>query len=236
MEIGICDDEQLCCDEIVQLIQQNFQKIKNLNCYTFHSGEDFLKHCETHPVFDIAFLDIEMPSMNGLNLANKVLKANKTAIIFFMTSHANYISDAFRLNTFQFLLKPIKSDVFCFDFERALKKHKILHTQYLIKDRQFEIPLKYHEILYIEVYGKHLHIHTAEKSYECVGKISVEEQKLSSYNFVRCHQSYLVNMTHIKSIEKNKIILSNGQQIIISRKMKNNVLNAFTQFMAGHII
>jgi len=236
MRIAICDDEPACCNTIVQLIEPYITEKIDIKYDLFYSGEEILKLCGNHPIFDIVFLDIEMQGLSGLETAKRLLELHEETIIIFTTSHVNYVSDTFRLKTFQFLVKPIAPEVFRLDFERAMNQYMINHTKYVIKWRNEQTYLEYKEILYIDIYMKHLYIHTAEQRYECVGKISEEEEKLRKFCFIRCHQSYLVNIKHIKAIGKNNIVLSNNEHIFMSRKMRSKVFEAFNLYLAGYSI
>lgn len=235
MNIAICDDEVTCINRLVQLLQPYKEK-EVLNIDTFLSGEDFLNNSSGIERYDIIFLDIEMFSVSGLDVAETLRSKGSNAIIIFITSYINYISDTFRLGAFQFLVKPIDEKIFRFDFERALRSYKSTHSVYKIRWKDSCYIVENGDIYYIEGYNRHLYVHTYDKGYECVGKLPEEEKKLKSYNFVRCHQGYIVNMCKIKEINKTSVILNNDIVIPIGRKYREELLETFNLYLAGRTV
>ena len=236
MNIAVCDDDINCINRIEQLLQP-YKEREELSINTYLSGEEFLAEIDETVKHDIIFLDIEMSEITGIEVAYRLRKRDNNAIIIFITSYLNYVSDTFRLGAFQFLVKPIDEKAFCYDFERAVKTYKNNHKFYQIKWRNTNCILEYGDIYYIEGFNRHLYIYTdSDKGYECVGKLQDEEKKLKTYNFVRCHQGYLVNMSKIKEINKSDIVLKNNVKIPISRKYRLELLESFNLFLSGKLI
>lgn len=235
MNIAICDDDDKCVNRIIQLLQKYKEK-ESLKIYTYSSGEDFLKNINDALKIDVLFLDIEMHQLSGIDVARKIREENSSAIIFFVTSHLNYISDTFRLGAFQFLVKPVDEKIFDYDFQRAIKAYKNAHQLYHIKWRDINYVVEYRHINYIESYKRHLHIYTDDRKYECVGSLMEEEKKLMTYNFVRCHQGFLVNLAKVKEINKTTLILKNNVEIPVSRRHKEKLLEEFNLFLAGRLV
>ena len=115
MKIAICDDEIICIDRLRQLLQPYMEK-ESLEIDSFLSGEEFLYNSHGIEQYDIIFLDIEMFDVSGLDVAERLRSKGSNAIIIFITSYINYVSDTFRLGAFQFLVKPIEEKIFKYDF------------------------------------------------------------------------------------------------------------------------
>lgn len=235
MNIAICDDEITCINRLVQLLQP-YKEREDLNVDTFISGEEFLDNTSGIEQYDIIFLDIEMFGVSGLDVAETLRSKGSKAIIIFITSHINYVSDTFRLGAFQFLVKPIDEKVFSYDFERALRTYKSAHSIYKIRWKESNYIVENGDIYYIEGYNRHLYVYTNDKGYECVGKLPEEEKKLKPYNFVRCHQGYIVNMSKVKEINKTSIILNNDIVIPIGRKYREELLETFNLYLVGRTV
>jgi DNA-binding LytR/AlgR family response regulator len=107
------------------------------------------------------------------------------------------------------------------------------HYKYLVKQKDKTHVLEISDIHYIESSGRHIVVVTEKNQYDCVGKISDEEKKLGGYNFVKCHQGYLVNVVYIKVIESNIILLTSGKEIPLSRHFRVNVKNVFCKYILG---
>lgn len=232
MNIAICDDDITCVNRIQELIN-SYNLSEELNIKSYLSGKEFIQNLDEALRCDIIFLDIEMPEVSGLDVAHALRENGSKAIVIFITSHINYVSDTFRLGAFQFLVKPVQESAFNVDFERAIRTYRNTHKFYQINWRETKHVVEYGDICYIEGYNRHLYINTESEGYECVGKIQEEEDKLRLYNFVRCHQGYIVNMSKIRDIKKNVLVLKNGVEIPVSRRYRDNLMEKFNLFLAG---
>ncbi|MSU01545.1 response regulator transcription factor [Tissierella sp. DSM 105185] len=157
-------------------------------------------------------------------------------IIFFITSYVNFVSDTFRIGAFQFLIKPIDKDEFRKDFNRAIEQYKVNNYRYIVKYKDSTATLEIKDIIYIEAYNRHLFIFDGINRYECIGKLKDEEKKLSFYGFVRCHQGFLINMAYIKIIDKTLILLKNGDNVPISKRLRSKVMEDFNRFITRNIV
>ena len=232
MNIAVADDIPECTNRIKTLIEPYMEQ-NSISLSIFSSGEDLLASIDTGHEYEIMFLDIEMDGISGIDIARRLRTAHKDTIIIFITSHPDYVSETFRLDAFQFLLKPIDEAAFKIDFERALRTYHIRHKNYVVKWRDTSRVLEYSDIYYIEAYNRHLFIRTFSDKLECVGKLPDEYIKLKPYGFSRCHQGYLVSMGKIKHVTQNEILLANNETVPISRRLKSAFLNDFNLYLAG---
>ncbi len=236
MKIAICDDDIEYINKIESLLEE-YRDEKGLQISSFNCGEEFLKDIdENNKQYDILFLDIEMKEISGLDIAKVLKEKGQNAIVFFVTSYTSYVSDTFTLGAFQFLVKPIEEEIFRKEFERALEEYVGRRKKYLVRWKGTTRLLDFDEIFYIEVFKKHLYIYTKDKKYECFGKLSDEAEKLKLYKFSRCHQAYIVNLTKIRSVEKQMLIMENEVVIPIGRKYRKDLNDDFTLYMAGRLI
>lgn len=232
MRIAVCDDNKEYIDEICRLIKL-YEGKYTFEIDIFMSGEEFI---QCNKKYDIIFLDIEMQAISGLDVAASIRSKKDDAIIIFITSYVNYISDTFRLGAFQFLVKPFSEEDFKIDFERAINTYISKHMKYMVKWREKIFYIEYNEIIYIEAYDRHLYIITENQKYECVGKITEAYDKLKLYGFIRCHQGYIVNVRKIKMIDKSGVMMGNMVQLPVSRKYKSELQDGFNMYLAGEIV
>ncbi len=230
ISIAVIDDEQSCIDEVVKLLQKYFPQDLEFEIFQFLSGTDFLLN---EKGYDIIFMDIEMEKISGVTTIQKFKIDYPNAIVFFVTSHNNYIAEIFRLGTFQFLQKPINEEDFKIDINRAVKLYKENHHKIEIKENGAIIELNIMDILYIEVYQKKIKIHTEKKKFEHNGSIYYYENKLSGYGFAKSHKSYLINMQKIQSIKRDKVTLNNLEEVPLSRNYKQIFLNNYNKYSMG---
>ena len=199
VKIAICEDEKYQREIMQQYILEHREYDSNMEISAFSSGEAFLDACAAGEKYDILFLDIQMAGVNGIEVAHEKRKKNKNTIIFFITGFAEYVSDAFVVDAFQFLQKPVRKELFDREFSRALKKYYTQNKLYPINDKSKLLSLKLQEIVYLEVLVREIIIHTTSGKYSKIGKMDAEEKQLFPYGFIRIHRTYLVNMNHIAS-------------------------------------
>jgi len=238
MLIAICDDDKRERDRIEQYITDFRSNVPSFSfdIATFCSGEELICAYNEGACFDFLFLDIQMKDIDGIQAAQEIRKVNKYAIIFFISGFTQYVSAAFALNAFQFLIKPVKKEAFDREFRRALKKHLLTHKKYIIDLNQRAIVLEIKDILYIESTDHSVIVHSERGQYTKHGKLSDEEKKLVSFGFVRTHQSFLVNMAYIAEITQTDVILSNGIKVMVSRRKRAEVMGCYNRYMTGFSI
>lgn len=162
---------------------------------------------------DLLFLDIEMPGMNGLELA-KSLAENSTMIVF-TTSKRNYAVEAFDLNVVDFILKPVTP----VRFLQAVKKAKSIYqtrTQnknerlqefIFIRDANTVKRIKLADILFLEAQGDYVKIVADGNVYQIHSSLKSVEDKIPPSIFLRVHRSFIINLSKIDTIEGNTLVI-----------------------------
>lgn len=230
MNICICDDEISSAQYINELIKKN---LPSCDTYIFDCGEALLS---SDVKFAVAFLDIEMKEINGIDTAEELIKRMPGIIIIFVSSYSGYVTEAFSLRAFQYLLKPINEAKFTEEFNKALGAYKMKHYSHQIKCGDIINYISVKDILYIETYGRKLRIKTTGGSFEYYGKIKDEYVKLKPYGFTRVHQGCIVNMFHIISIAKLSFTVTGGEALAISRHESKQVHRDFTEFIGKVLV
>ena len=231
INIAVCADLPATRIEIDNLLTP-YKEFNNLDVRCFSSGEDLLSFPDYAYTFSIIFLYIEMNGISGFEVARDIRKKNKDVIIFFITNNINNVFNSFRLSAFQLFFLPINDDDFKEDFERALNMLNSIRNRFRIKWRDVNHIIEYMDIFYIEAYNRHLFVHEKNQYYECVGKLQDECEKLKPYFFSRCHKGFLINLSKVKKIDKNSVLLNNGVTIPISRQYRQTLMQDFNFYMA----
>lgn len=231
MKLCICDDDNGIHQEIKNNLLHFFTEAEMPQITDFFQGEELITHYSSGRDFDIIFLDIEMGKMNGIDTATEVRKYAPEAIIIFVSSHKNYVFDAFRCEAFHFLVKPIKQEEFEDVFNRALHKHRVMNEKYHVCWKNQRDTLLIGDITYIEGYKRRIKVHVTGAEYEHTGKVSDAYEKLKIHGFVRVHQGYVINMRHIKTFGSNEIILRDNTVIPISEKRRKEALMIFDKYI-----
>lgn len=231
MKICICDDDKVFHDEIKKYLLPFFSD-SNLpiiaDCY---SGEELVSQSTSSDHFDIVFLDIEMGDINGIEAAEEIRKFAPDTIVIFVSAHRNYVFDAFKCEALHYILKPIMQSDFDDVFNRALNKYRLNNQCFPIKWNFTRSNPKISDIMYMESYKRRLLIHTTQKTYDHMGKLTDAYEQLKSHGFIMVHQSYIVNMHYIKSFSKEEIILSDGQAVMVSVRKRAEALEMFDKYI-----
>lgn len=176
--------------------------------------------------FDMYILDIDMPDMNGFDLANKIYEKYPNAVIIFCTMHDNLVYDSFRLNAFYFVRKNNLEE----DLSYSLKKYISLrtHDTYIARTSAGIEKIPFDKTIYFEVAHNDLYIHLLDNS-EIRERKSIQKlgTEISSAGFVQIGKSILVNMRHIQIIKDYSAVLSNGQIIEIPKSQFSSVYKAY---------
>lgn len=218
LSVAVCDDVAVECADIAKRIETILRQ-HGADCIikTFFSGRKLLQDRET---FDLIFLDIKMPDISGMELARELRAQEKESLIVFMTSAREYVFEAFDVEAFQYLIKPLQNGKLKMVLERAVRKLGTdTDTEFLVISAGREIKkVLLKDILYIESVGRIAIIHCSGGTMETYEQIGVLEQKLSAHSFFRCHKCYLVHLDYVDSFDKMQVRLENGETILLAKR------------------
>lgn len=229
--IAVCDDIPIECADIAKQIETILkQSNTNFIIKKFFGGLELIQSRES---FDIIFLDIKMPNINGMELAKQIRKQGRQSLIIFITSASEYVFDAFDVEAFQYLLKPIQTDKLKNVLEKATKKMQLdANIDFLMisANRQIQkVFLK--DILYIESIGRIAKIHCNNGTLETYEQIGILEDKLSDKFFFRCHKCFLVNLNFVDAFNKTEVRLENGEKIMLAKRRYEDFQKAILSYM-----
>jgi len=233
VQIAICDDEPVYRNELKAILKACEVLDDKVNIRGFSSGESFLEENEKEPS-DIVFLDIEMGEMTGLETGQKLRSIDKKVIIIFLTSHKKYVFTSFRIAPFDYILKPIDNTIISDVISRAVDKYNEQYHMVNFKWHDESYALKACEIVHIESDLRHVTFVTENNRYKSVGKLADYEKRLSPYGFLRCHKSYLINMSYIKKIGSKSILTTLGEEVDMGSRRKQYCLSTFNEFITKY--
>ncbi len=208
MKVIIVEDEILAQQELSWLIKEHSQmEIVG----TFDDGLDVLKYLQ-HNKVDVLFLDINIPSLDGVLLAQNISQFAHKPFIVFITAWKEHAVEAFELEAFDYILKPYQES-------RIISMLQKLETAWqqqtgaasnpvprenltinLVKDERI-IVTSIHDIYYAEAHEKMTFVYTKRESFVMPMNITEFCSKLPTAHFFRCHRSYCVNLDKIREIE-----------------------------------
>lgn len=233
IKIAICDDEK----NIRAYLRTLVRKLDSESEITeYASADEYLSDGAEH---DLLFLDIELngrtPGMDGMGLARRIrsMELVRQPIIIFVTGYEKYVYDAFDVDAFQYLLKPIDEQKFAEVFSRAAgrilseaeEKKRTLVIQCGSESRA--IPLD--SIYYMESRNHKVVLYLKEGELEYYAKIGDLEEELQG-RFYRIHRGYLVNLAYVEGYDKAEVMLANGDRLPLSKKF-DDFAAAYLRFM-----
>lgn len=236
LQIAICDDEKAqleLLDRYVVEFRQNVTLEADITSY--QDARKFFFAWEEKRDTDILLLDIEMPGMNGVELARKLREYRDNVQIIFITGNPEYVFEGYDVEAVSYLVKPIREKqlekALLKAVERCQKREPVLLVEAAGELRK----VRCHDIIYLESQGHDTvlnmsHIKTSQLRSK--SSLSQLEQELSAEPglFFKPHRSYLVNMLYVEKITRKEIIVDNGTSIPIARGKWEEVNQAYLKF------
>lgn len=231
LKIAICDDTNEERELIKQYTDQYFrQQNRPAKLEAFPSMQDVL---DTGTAYDLYLLDVLMPGKSGLQGAAELLTLYPDPVIIFITSSLEAAVDSYRVCASGFLLKPVRWEDFEETMDRVSRQHLALPQTCLsvvVNRVPVELPLER-----ISHFENRLH-----KVYATLtdGSVIPLSQKLSAILdsvakqeiFLRCHQSYIVNLAHVHALEDSSFRMEDGTSVPISRAFYKETKNAYYHY------
>lgn len=229
MKCVIIDDEPLAVD----LLKDFVSKVDSLELInTFNNAIDAVSYINQNNV-DLIFLDIQMPHFSGIEFLNTI---EKKPLIIFTTAYSDYAVEGFNLGAVDYLVKPIPFHRFLKSVVRAQQifnptaiqsnPEALIATEseqdFMFVRAEYEnVKINFSDILFIEGLKDYVKIYTTDNKFTLtlISLIKLENL-LSNKGFSRVHRSYIINIKHVKSIQKNKVLISD-KRIPISESYKN---------------
>lgn len=206
MNIAICDDDWSAVCTIKKLVDMYMsERVIETNIYTFKSGKELL---DAQIRYDIVFLDIEMPGINGLEVHKKLKDRYMDTIDVFITSHDSYIDDALRLLPYGFIQKPVEKERFFKVLTGLIQEYNNQDEEIAVRTNDGIIKIKKSHIVYAAIERRKVLLQTLETCIEANEPFSYWKEKLRDKLFFQVHQSYIVNMRYVKSITKASATMS----------------------------
>lgn len=230
----VCDDQQIYRNQIIKGINQivdNYPIQPKIVQAT--DGFEVLKFLETDTI-DVLFIDIEMIQLDGIDTAKEIRKKDNNMIIVFITAHESFALQSYDVQAFDYILKN-KLEQLPQKYSRLIKllteRFKMKLETILIGNKLDSKKVIVQDILCIEVDGHGTKFYVGDDIIHHNDKISAVEETMKSKGFIRCHNSFIVNLDKIEGVNQSDTIsyfeMENGEMIEISRRRKKESIDAF---------
>lgn len=232
LSIAICDDNKIFLDKFAETVSSLIKEEHNIIKFT--NSNDLLNKIEdySNDSIDIVITDIEMPGLNGINMAKELKMLHPRIQFIFVTNYTEYIQEAFTVSPVYYILKPVDELKLTEALEKAIEQLSESDKKcFNVTTKNKILRIRYDEIKYIESYSRKIIVHEIKRNTELLMKLDDFEKKLPPY-FLRIHKSYSVNMNMIRTINNNLIELFSGEVIPVAKAKYPEIKKSILGFLS----
>lgn len=229
VKIAICDDEARIRTGIKDILEETVET----ECREYAGAKELLAEMADGYRPDILLLDIAMDGMDGMSAAVRIRELTSDVILIFVTGAKEHVFEAFDVGAFHYLLKPIEKDKLIEVVQKAVliaKKKQDAPRYMVVKTEGSFRKIMFHDILYVESDGRKVIIHTRQETIEIYARMDALEKQLGE-EFYRCHRSYLVAFSQIKSYDSTGITVSSGEQIYLAKRKYTEFVQHYCKYL-----
>lgn len=221
LRVLVVDDEKPALDELAFLLDRDDRVSEVLACSSATEALKVLQETE----LDALFLDIQMPGLSGLELAQVLSRFKQPPRIVFVTAHEGHAVDAFELAAVDYVLKPVRAERLAEAVRRVVGSDAAPAP---VKDLQIPVELggvtrfvQRSDITHVEAQGDYARLHTATGSHLVRTPLSTLEEEWREAGFVRIHRSLLVALPHVAEVRMDAgrcSVVVQGTELVVSRR------------------
>ena len=238
--ICICDDDKLFAEQlkekICSVINAELSGLE-FNITTYTNGTIMTGDIEDSTIVpDIIFMDIELTDGNGIEFCKRILTVNPACQVIFVSGFDKYYLDVYKVDHVYFIHKPVDNDDIYRALSRAIKHSKEERTKHFTFTSNSKVTvIQLNKIIYFEKYRRKIFLHTTDDMlYEFYGVLDDVMDELDDEHFVRCHNSYIVNLSKVTALTKEHFVMGNNL-IPISRNYSRETKDKFMEYIEKRI-
>lgn len=229
MRIAICDDEEMYRVQLKSVLDKILVNA-DYEIETFADGNR-LEEAYSEAPYDLVFLDIEMPAVDGITLARRLRARSEKVFIVFLTGHVEYALEGYEVNALRYLTKPVDTDKLK-EVIRYVQDKQGSGRQIIVKEDGEQLLIDIADVMYMESMNQNVRIVTTKGEHVIRYNIGDFEQQLAGDGFFRIHRGYLVALAKVKKLAKSDVIMEDGTALPVSRsniKPLKDALYAFVE-------
>ena len=201
--------------------------------HEFPNGLEFLGSIDGPVPFDLVFMDIDMPGMNGMETARALRTADSAVLLIFVTNMAQYAISGYEVDALDFILKPINKYSFAIKMKRALARIPQKNEDYFTVRTDGETrSVRISSIRWIDVSGHYVVYHTTDGDITEYTTLKDAFARINRSSFTFINRSCLVNMRYVDAVSKETVTMGNTK-LDISRPQKKAFLTAMSDYLGG---
>ena len=198
LRVLVIDDERPALDELTYLLESDYRIAE---VHATDSPTEALRLLQQLEV-DAVFLDIRMPGLSGIDLAQVISLFRTPPVAVFVTAHEQHAVDAFELNAVDYVLKPVRRERLAEAVRRVLAAGHPEGPEEQVPVERGGVTrfINRCDITHVEAQGDYARLHTATESHLLRSPLTTLEEEWASAGFVRIHRSLLVSLTHVTEV------------------------------------
>lgn len=225
LKMAVCDDDVIICRQMSELLQE---RDRDYTIDVYVSGKELI---ESQKEYDVIFLDIEMEPIDGIETAKILRNKRRKDYIIFLTSHTDYMPEAFKVQAFRFLQKPIQIQQFTEAITEA-EKDILEDEKFVVSSDEGMVLINQKDIVYIEALGDGSCLHTEKETYVIKKYLKQWEAILDSSRFFKIHKSYLLGLRYVKVMNESNVELNvDDISLPVARRRRKAFENNYIEYV-----
>lgn len=232
MRIAICDDSTQDTETMQNVLYRVGVEFF-VEYEIYNRPKELLKDVREGKNFDLYVFDVEMPDLNGIELAEQIRETDAKALFVFLTSHAKYMGEVFEVMTFNYIIKPITDARLRSVIRKAISYLSLSNQSFSFLSQRVKHCVKYEDILYFEKQGRQAVVYTVRQKYITNMTLGEIWEQLDERAFATIHGSYVVNLKHISMVASGKLTLEDGTELPVTRSYRREFAEKHFAFARG---
>lgn len=230
LQIAIVEDDDHEARELSESLNRYAQEHdRSFSIRRFTDGLRFLE--EEMALFDLVFMDIEMPRMDGMRTAERLREKDSQVVLVFVTKMFQYAVNGYEYNAADYIIKPIRYPSFALKMEKIEKRcHRAMEQFIQLKYSGGFKRLPIASLSYVEIQGHRIIYHTDDGELTYYGNGKQVERTLPEGCFFRCNSCYFVNLQRVTGLDGFTVFLDNAELLISHARKKDFVEALHTYF------
>lgn len=234
INVAIIEDDSAATDLLLEYFKRFQENVEEeFAFFTFSKAILFLTNYTAK--YDLIFMDIDLPDINGMVAARKLRELDRNVTLIFVTNMARFAVKGYEVEAYDFIVKPVSYANFVLKLKRALNYLKSkAKTSVLIPVDDGKICLTTDEIKFVEFKDRKIVYHTTRGIFYARGALTAVEKNLNDPHFIRCNSCYLVNLRFVTAVSGFSLFVDE-EELLISHPRKAAVIRAINNYFGGSL-
>lgn len=233
IKVAICEDSDIDRDmlgEIIGFLMDDRGVEYDVSLY--HNGEELVARYKNNP-YDLIFLDVMMDEIDGIETGKLIREMDRSVEIVYCTSSSDFAIAAYEVHAMGYLVKPYEPGRIGAVIDYFIQKHPQKEHNYIeVKSKRKSLIIPYKDIIHMESDNKVVYIHTTTQgTVKVYNKLDTFEKEITDGRFLRCHQSYLVNLQYVAGLVDSDFIMIDNRMIPIRKSGRKLIVKRYEDFL-----